>query len=76
MRESDRIRQRIEKALEKADLSAFTVARELGWNRHYLAEFLSGKKDSLRTEKMMALSERLGIPFNELIPGAGRRATG
>jgi hypothetical protein len=76
MREVDRIRQRIQKALDKADLSPFTLARELRWDRHHLAEYLSGKKDSLKVEKLMALSDRLGIPFNELVPGGAKKETG
>ena len=76
MREVDRIRQRIQKALDKAEISPFTLARELGWNRHYLAEYLDGKKDSLKAEKLMQLSERLGIPFNDLLPGGSKRDTG
>jgi hypothetical protein len=76
MREVDRIRQRIQKALNKAGLSPFTLARELKWDRHHLAEYLSGKKDSLKVERLMVLSERLGIPFNELIPGGSKKETG
>lgn len=76
MREVDRIRQRIQKALDKADISPFTLARELGWDRHHLAEYLKGKKDSLKAEKLMQLSERLGIPFNDLLPGGSKRDTG
>ena len=76
MREIDRIRQRIQKALDKAEMSPFTLARELGWDRHHLAEFLNGKKDSLRVEKLIQLSERLGIPFNELVAGGLKKSTG
>ena len=76
MREVDRIRQRIQKALDKADISPFTLARELGWDRHHLAEYLKGKKDSLKAEKLMQISERLGIPFNDLLPGGSKRETG
>lgn len=76
MREVDRIRQRIQKGLDKAQVSPFTLARELGWDRHHLAEYLNGKKDSLKVEKLMALSDRLGIPFNELIAGGAKRDVG
>ena len=76
MREVDRIRQRIQRALDKADMSPFTLARELGWDRHHLAEYLKGKKDSLKAERLMQLSDRLGIPFNDLLPGGSKRDTG
>ena len=76
MREVDRIRQRIQRALDKAEVSPFTLAREMNWDRHHLAEYLNGKKDSLKAEKLMQLSERLGIPFNELLPGGAKRETG
>jgi len=76
MREVDRIRQRIQRALDKAQVSPFTLARELGWDRHHLSEYLNGKKDSLKAEKLMQLSERLGIPFSDLLPGGAKRETG
>jgi hypothetical protein len=35
--------------------------------RNHIRDFLEGKKRSLRTEIMLALSERYSIPFKDLI---------
>lgn len=72
----DQIRRKIEKAMEVAGDGP--VALDLGLERNHLRDFLTGKKRSLKTETMMLLSERYGIPFKDLIVTKEKplRATG
>jgi hypothetical protein len=63
----DQIRHTITRALDKQGTGAVTIAQELGLERNHIRDFLKGDKNSLKTEVMLALSERLGIPFKDLI---------
>lgn len=63
----DQIRGRIQRAMDGAGDGAVTVAVELGLERNYLRDFLEGKKQSIKTEAMLLLSERYNIPFKDLI---------
>lgn len=77
----DQIRRKIQKAMDDAEPKegAVWLAGELGLERNHIRDFLDGKKRSLRTEVMLSISQRYGIPFNELIitkPAAARRAAG
>ena len=76
MRPVDQIRHRIQMAMDAAGIGPVTVAQELGWERNHLRDYMEGKKDSLKTEKMLQISDRFGIPFQELIVGGTRRKTG
>lgn len=62
----DQIRHLLARALEKKG-GPITVAQELGYERNHIRDFLEGKKRSLRTEVMLALSEYLEIPFKDLV---------
>lgn len=63
----DQIRGRIEKAMADRGEGPVAVAVDLELERNHIRDFLEGKKQSLKTEVMMALSERYGIPFNDLV---------
>jgi len=63
----DQIRFRIQRAMDSAGDGAVTVAIELGLERNYLRDFLEGKKQSLKAEIVMALSEKYDIPFKGLL---------
>lgn len=63
----DQIRNIITKALEKKGVGAITAALDLGYERNHIREFLIGKKQSLKTEVALALSEYLDIDFKDLI---------
>lgn len=76
MRPVDQIRRRIQKAMDDAGLGPVTVALELGWERNHLRDYLDGKKDSLKTERMIQISERFGIPFKELVVGGAKQKIG
>ena len=76
MRPVDQIRRRIQKALDDAKVGPITIAIELGWPRDHLRDYLAGKKSSLKTEKMLQLSDRFGIPFKELVIGGAKKETG
>jgi hypothetical protein len=76
MRPVDQIRRRIQKAMDDAGVGPVTVALELGWERNHLRDYMEGKKDSLKTEKMIQISDRFGIPFRDLVVGGERRQTG
>jgi hypothetical protein len=62
----DQIRHNLARALEKKG-GPITVAHELGFERNHIRDFLEGKKRSLKTEVMLALSEYLEIPFKDLV---------
>lgn len=62
----DQIRHTLARGLEKKG-GAITVAQELGYERNHIRDFLEGKKRSLKTEVMLALSEYLDIPFKDLV---------
>jgi hypothetical protein len=76
MRPVDQIRRRIQKAMDDAGVGPVTIALELGWERNHLRDYMEGKKDSLKTEKMLQISDRFGIPFQELVVGGAKRQTG
>jgi hypothetical protein len=63
----EQIRYRIQKAMDGAGEGAVTVAIELELERNHLRDFLEGKKQSLKTEVMLAISQRYDIPFKDLI---------
>src|ERR1051326_2899827 len=63
----DQVRQTVARALEKAGKGPVAVAEAMGVERNYIRDFLQGKKSSLRTEVMLDLSERFGIPFKDLV---------
>lgn len=63
----DQIRRRIERAMEAEGEGPVWLAGELGLERNHIRDFLQGKKASLKTEAMMAISQRYDIPFNELL---------
>ena len=75
MRQVDQIRHRIRAAMKAAGVKPIPLAEELGWERNHLRDYLEGKKHSLKTEKMLQLSERLGIPFKHLIVGGPKSET-
>jgi hypothetical protein len=64
----DQIRHTITAALAKEGIGPVTLALELGKGRDYLRDFLEGKKDSLKIEVVIALSERWDIPIKNLVP--------
>lgn len=63
----DQIRRKIQKAMDDKGEGPVTVALDLGLERNHIREFMIGKKRSLKTEVMMLISERYGIPFKELL---------
>lgn len=63
----DQIRYRIQKAMEAASEGPVFVAGELGLERNHLRDFFEGKKQSLKTEVMLAISQRYDIPFKDLV---------
>lgn len=63
----EQIRHTISRALDRKGQGAVTVAIELGLERNYLRDFLKGDKNSMKVEVVLALSEYLDIPFNDLI---------
>ena len=67
MPSTEQIRRRIQGAMASAGDGPVTVAIELGLERNYLRDFLEGKKQSIKTEAMLLLSERYSIPFKDLI---------
>lgn len=76
MKETDRIRWKIQTAIEAAGFGPVSAAVELGWPRDHLRDYLEGRKESLKPQKLLQLSERFGIPFMEMIPGGGKKQTG
>lgn len=74
----DQIRRRLERAMNAAGEGPVWLAGELGMERNHIRDFLQGKKRSLKTETMMALSERYSIPFKDLVVTKDKpaRATG
>lgn len=63
----DQIRQTIRRAMANAGEGAVTLAVQLDQERNYVRDFLEGDKNSMKTEVMLAISERYGIPFEQLI---------
>lgn len=63
----EQIRARIERAMADRGEGPVAAAVDLELERNHLRDFLQGKKQSLKTEVMMALSERYDIPFNDLV---------
>jgi hypothetical protein len=61
------VRQRVQQAFDRTGQSPITVALEWELGRDHIRDFLEGKKDSLKPEVLLMLSERYGIPFNMLI---------
>jgi hypothetical protein len=64
---ADQVRKTVVRALEKAGEGPVGLASAMGIERNYIRDFLQGKKGSLGTEVMLDLSERLGIPFKDLV---------
>jgi hypothetical protein len=63
----DEVRHRIQQAFTKTGDSPITVAQDWGYERNHIREFLIGKKESLKTEVLLLISEKYGIPFNMLV---------
>ena len=63
----EHIRQRLERAMQAVGDRPVTLALELGLERNHIRDYLEGKKRSLKAEVLMTLSERYGIPLNELL---------
>ena len=63
----DQIRRTIAAAMEKVGEGPVSVAIDLGLERNHLRDFMEGKKQSLKTEVMLLISERYSIPFKDLI---------
>lgn len=63
----DEVRQRVQQAFTKTGDSPITVALEWGYERNHIREFLIGKKESLKPEVLVLLSDKYGIPFHMLV---------
>lgn len=63
----DQIRQRLERAMKAKGEGPVAAAVGMGLERNCIRDFLTGKKQSLKTEVMLSLSERYRIPFKELV---------
>lgn len=63
----DQIRQKIARAIEAAGDKPIPLAIELDQERNYIRDYLEDKKRSLKAEVLMKISERYGIPINELM---------
>lgn len=63
----DQIRHTITRALDKQGLGPVTCALALGLERNYIRDFLKGDKNSLKTEAVLLISEKLSIPFKDLV---------
>lgn len=61
------VRNRIQQAFTKTGDSPITVALEWELERNHIREFLIGKKESLKSEVLLLISEKYGIPLNMLI---------
>ena len=71
----DQIRRKIAMAMEKADEGPVWLAGELGLERNHIRDFLTGKKRSLKTEAMIAVSDRYDIPLKDLVISKERPPT-
>lgn len=63
----DEVRHRIQQAFDRAGDSPITIALEWELGRDHIRDFLERKKDSLKSEVLLLLSEKYNIPFNLLI---------
>lgn len=72
----DQIRKTVRTALEKAGVGPVEAAVDMRIERNYLRDFLDGRKNSIKAEIMIGLSERYGIPFEELLSKRPKRQTG
>lgn len=64
----EQIRHTLATAIRKAgEGGAVKVATELGLERNYIRDFLTGKKQSLKTEVTFALAEQYKIPIKDLL---------
>ena len=61
------VRSRIQTAFDVSGNSPITLAVEWELGRDHIRDFLEGKKDSLKPEVLLLLSEKFKIPFNLLI---------
>lgn len=68
----DQIRRTLREALAGAGETAIGVAKELEIERNYIRDFLEGKKDSLKINVAVSLSERYGILLKDLTPTKDR----
>ncbi len=63
----DEVRQRIMQALARSGDSPITLALDWNFERNHLRDFLEDRKGSLKPEILVLLSERYGIPLQQLI---------
>jgi len=63
----DEIRQTIALAMQRKNEGPVEVALDMELERNHLRDFLEGRKQSLKTEVMLAIAERYSIPFKDLI---------
>ena len=63
----DEIRQTIALAMQRKNEGPVEAALDMGLERNHLRDFLEGRKQSLKTEIMLAIAERYSIPFKDLI---------
>ena len=61
------VRNRIQQAFDRKEESPITVALEWEFERNHIRDFLDGKKESLKPEVLLMLSDRYSIPLNLLI---------
>ena len=64
---ADQVRHTIARAMERKGEGPVTVALDLDLERNHLRDFMEGKKDSLKPHVVMALAERYGLDFKDLI---------
>lgn len=64
--------------MDDAGEGPVTVAGEIGLERNHLSDFFQGRKNSLKTETMIALGDRYNIPIKDLVVTKEKpaRATG
>jgi hypothetical protein len=61
------VRNRIQQAIDAKGDSSITLALDWDLERNHIRDFLEEKKDSLKPEVLLLLSEKYAIPFNLLI---------
>lgn len=69
----DEVRRRLARAIESANEHPITVAKELGLDREYVRDFLTGRKASLSYEAMTSLAARYEIDPDDLKVGPRKR---
>ena len=63
----DQIRRTIAIAMDRAGEGPVSLAVALDLERNHIRDFMEGKKRSLKTEVTLAIAERYGIPFKDLV---------